>query len=171
MKKTKYLIISACLVFSYGSLLAQVEKLGGELTLVEKTRISEILNSPENFIGKKVLVEGTILDVCEGMGCWMDISGDMPNQKVKIKVKDGDIVFPVEAKGNSALVEGVVYTIELDEEEAAEYFEHMAEDAGKEFDRSTVTGPMTLYQIKGLGAEIHYSNEKIKTESNEESQY
>jgi hypothetical protein len=30
----------------------------------------------------------------------------------------------------------------------------MAEDAGKEFDSTAVTGPMTLYQIKGLGAEI-----------------
>jgi len=31
---------------------------------------------------------------------------------------------------------------------------HMAEDAGKEFDSTLVTGHMTIYQIKGLGAEI-----------------
>jgi hypothetical protein len=31
----------------------------------------------------------------------------------------------------------------------------MAEDAGQEFDESTVTGPMTIYQIRGLGAEIY----------------
>lgn len=171
MKKAKFLIIAASIIFSCGSLLAQVEKLGGELTLVEKTQISEILNSPKDFVGKKVLVEGAILDVCEGMGCWMDISGDIPDQKIKIKVKDGDIVFPVEAKGSSALVEGIVYMIELDEEEAVEYLQHMAEDAGKEFDPTSVTGPMTLYQIKGLGAEISYSTNNLETESKEESQY
>jgi len=43
---------------------------------------------------------------------------------------------------------------ELDEEEAKEYFQHMAEDAGKEYDSTSITGPMTIYQIKGLGAEI-----------------
>jgi response regulator RpfG family c-di-GMP phosphodiesterase len=54
-----------------------------------------------------------------------------------------------------ALVEGKVYKIELTQEEAIEYFEHIAEESGKEFDPSTVTGPVTLYQIKGLGAEIY----------------
>lgn len=132
----------------------QSQKFGSEITLKENTKVSEILENPNSYIGKTVLVQGDVLDVCNEAGCWMDIASDVSNQKIKIKVKDGDIVFPVEAKGSSALVEGVVYSIELDEEEAKEYFKHMAEDAGKEFDSSSVTGPMTIYQIKGVGAEI-----------------
>ena len=84
----------------------------------------------------------------------MELKSDAENQKVKIKVKDGDIVFPVEAKGKSALVEGTVYKIELTKEEALEYYEHVATEQGKEFNAAAVTGPVTLYQIKGMGAEI-----------------
>ena len=153
MRKTLSLLIMLLFVL-FGCQKDQPKKFGGEITLKEKAKVSEILSKPNEFVGKKVLVEGIVLDVCSAAGCWMDIASDVSNQKIKIKVKDGDIIFPVEAKGKSALVEGVVYSIEFDEDEAKEYFQHMAEDAGKEFDSTTVTGPLTIYQIKGLGAEI-----------------
>jgi hypothetical protein len=143
------------LIFLSASFLsAQENKLGEKITLTGKTDISSILENPEEFLGKKVLVEGEIIEVCQAAGCWMDIRSQDPNEKIRIKVKDGVIVFPVESIGSKAIVEGEVYKIELDEEEAKIYFEHMAEDAGVEFDESTVTGPVTLYQIKGIGAEI-----------------
>jgi hypothetical protein len=132
----------------------QPQKFGAEITLSESTKISEILENPDEYLGKKVLVEGTVIDVCKKAGCWLEIASDVPNQKIKIKVKDGDIVFALEVKGGSALVEGIVYSIELDEEEVKEYFQHLAEETGKEFDSTAVAGPMTIYQIKGLGAEI-----------------
>ncbi|MCL4279076.1 MAG: DUF4920 domain-containing protein, partial [Ignavibacteriaceae bacterium] len=98
--------------------------------------------------------EGEVLDVCPNMGCWMEIKSDVEGEKIKVKVKDGDIVFPVEAKGKTALVEGTIYKIELTQEKAIEHFEHIAEEKGETFDPSTITGPMTIYQIKGLGAVI-----------------
>jgi len=131
---------------------AQV-KLGKELTLNEKTKISGILSNPTDYIGKKVLVEGEVLAVCKMAGCWMEVT-DENGEKIRVKVKDGEIVFPEEAIGKTAVVEGEVYKIELDEEQAKNYLEHMAEDAGEEFDESSVKGPMTLYQIKGFGAVI-----------------
>jgi len=150
----KYLIALLTIVISI-SASAQSEKYGRDLTLKEKTDISKILSAPEEYVGKTVLVEGEVLDVCAMAGCWMELKSDSENQKVKIKVKDGDIVFPVEAKGKSALVEGTVYKIDLTKEEAVEYYEHVAAEQGTEFDASAVTGPITLYQIKGIGAEIN----------------
>jgi len=134
---------------------AQSDKYGKEISLTEKTSISKILSKPDEFVGKTVLVEGEILDVCAMAGCWMELKSDAENQKVKIKVKDGDIVFPVEAKGKSALVEGTVYKIELTKEEAIEYYEHVAAEQGTEFDAASVKGPVTFYQIKGIGAVIN----------------
>ncbi|GIK59877.1 MAG: DUF4920 domain-containing protein [Ignavibacteriota bacterium] len=144
------------LLLSLGLTIAQTEedKLGAELTLTEKTNISAILEDPESFLDKTVLVEGEVLDVCPNMGCWMEIKSDVEGEKIKVKVKDGDIVFPVEAKGKTALVEGTIYKIELTQEKAIEHFEHIAEEKGETFDPSTITGPMTIYQIKGLGAVI-----------------
>jgi hypothetical protein len=159
-------ILSVVLTFFLlsGMLYAQTgeAKLGNEITLTETTKISEILADPESYLDQVVLVEGEVLDVCPKMGCWMELKSDSQSddnaevvEKIKIKVKDGEIIFPMEAIGQNALVEGKVYKIELSEEEAVKYFEHIAEESGKEFDPSTVSGPMTIYQIKGLGAEIH----------------
>jgi gamma-glutamylcyclotransferase (GGCT)/AIG2-like uncharacterized protein YtfP len=150
-------LIVLVLFFSIGTILAQTDEanLGAEITLVEKTKISDILADPESYLDQTVLVEGEILEVCPMMGCWMELKSDDGEGMIKIKVKDGEIVFPVEAKGSTALVEGKVYKIELTQEKAIEYFEHVAEEKGEQFDPTTITGPMTIYQIKGLGAEIH----------------
>jgi hypothetical protein len=150
-------LITLVLFFSIGVILAQTDEanLGAEITLTEKTNISDILEDPEAYLDKTVLVEGEILDVCPMMGCWMELKSDNGEGMIKVKVKDGEIVFPVEAKGSTALVEGKVYNIELTQEKAIEHFQHIAEEKGQEFDPSTITGPMTIYQIKGLGAQIH----------------
>lgn len=153
MRINKFFTALIIIIFISGLSVAQ-EKFGKEITLEEKTEISEILSGPTDYVGKKVLVEGKVLIVCQMAGCWMEIANE-DGQKIRVKVKDGEIVFPKEAAGKMALVEGEVYTIDLDEEEAKDYFEHMAEDAGQEFDPSTINGPMTIYQIKGTGAVIN----------------
>jgi hypothetical protein len=150
-------LISLILLFSIGLVFSQTDgtKLGADITLTEKTNISDILADPEAYLDKTVLVEGEILDVCSMMGCWMELKSQDSEGMIKVKVKDGEIVFPMEAKGKTALVEGKVYKIELTQEKAIQHFEHVAEEKGEDFDPSTITGPMTIYQIKGLGAEIH----------------
>lgn len=152
------LIVVALLLVTFTSSTActmngEGKKFGEQITMTEKTKISDILADPESFVGKKVLVEGEVVGVCSAAGCWMELKSDKDG-KIKIKVKDGDIVFPMEAAGKKAVVEGLVYKIDLDHESAIEYMQHLAEDAGKDFDPATVTGPMVIYQIKGIGAEI-----------------
>lgn len=151
MKKLN--VVLMIIILTSAVSFAQSEKYGKEIELEEKVLISEILASPQDYVGKTVLVEGEVTEVCAHAGCWMKLKSDKEGE-IRIKVKDGEIVFPVESKGSKALVEGTVYSIEFTQEEAVEYLKHMAEDAGKEFDESTVTGPMTIYQIRGLGAEI-----------------
>jgi len=149
-----FVFISCSLIFAQ----SEEEKLGEGITLTEKTSISDILSDPESFLDQVVLIEGEVVDVCPKMGCWMELKSDSEEKIIKVKVKDGDIVFPMEAIGKTAVVEGKVYKIELTEEDAVGYMEHLAEEKGQEFDPSTVKGPMIIYQIKGIGAEI-YSKE------------
>jgi len=145
------LFISATLIFALND---DKDKYGKEITVIEKTNISDILADPETFIDKTVMVEGEVLDVCPMMGCWIELKSDDETGKVKVKVKDGEIVFPKEAKGKIAKVEGKVYKIELTQEKAIEFYSHEAEETGNEFDPASITGSVTLYQIKGIGAEI-----------------
>ena len=42
------------------------------------------------------------------MGCWIDIAGEKKGEKIRVKVKDGEIVFPKDSKGKKVSVEGVV---------------------------------------------------------------
>ena len=127
---------------------------GEELTLTETTQISDILADPEAYLGERVLVEATVVDVCEMRGCWLELASDVEFEKIRIKVDDGVIVFPMSAKGLHARVEGIIEKLEFTEEEALERAQHQAEEHGTEFDPSTVTGPEVIYQIKGIGAVV-----------------
>lgn len=124
-------------------------KYGKEIELKETTKISQILEKPADFVGKKVLVEGTILNVCPNMGCWLELSGDVENEKIRVKVTDGEIVFPIEAKGKTALVEGEVYSLDIETEHDCDHKE--GESCGTDEHKNEVK---TIYQIKGIGAVI-----------------
>ena len=151
----KVFLIALAILFSVPNNFAgDGNKYGKELSLKEKTKISAILANPKDFVGKKVQVEGNVVGVCEKRGCWIELASDKPFQKIKVKVKDGEIVFPMEDKGKSALVEGQVYEIKMTKEQALAAAENEAKEHGKKFDPASVTGPVTIYQIKGLGAVI-----------------
>lgn len=133
--------------------LAKVDKLGKEISLKNKTAISNILKSPEKFEGKKILVEGKILDVCQDAGCWIELAGTNKNEKIKVKVNDGEIVFPKDSKGKSALVEGVLEEVKNDE--CAEHeMKEEKHDEKEEKDSCCSKETKKTFQIKGLGAII-----------------
>jgi hypothetical protein len=117
----------------------------------EAVKIGDLLSKPESYLGKKIRVAGKITDVCPKAGCWIEIEGEASSH-IRFKVKDGEIVFPVDAKGKPVTAEGVLKRIELDREAAVGWMRHMAEERGEAFDPATVTGPMTIYEIAGEGA-------------------
>ncbi len=84
----------------------------------------------------------------------MDIASDKAFEKIQIKVLDGEIVFPMSARGKDALIEGIVEALKYSKDEAIEWLEHKAEEKGETFDPKSVTGPLTIYRIQGLGAKI-----------------
>lgn len=86
---------------------------GKQLTGSETVALSELLEHPDSYVGKTVRVEGLVVDVCKKRGCWMELAGDQEFQSIKIKVDDGVIVFPMEAKGKKAVAEGVFDKIVL----------------------------------------------------------
>lgn len=119
-----------------------------------KVTIDELTTNPEAYVGKLVRVEGLITDVCTKRGCWIKIAGDKDFQEIRFKVKDGVMVFPVEAKGHQAVAEGTWTKFELSKEQVIERGKHHAEEKGETFDESTVTGPEVHYQLQGKGAVV-----------------
>jgi hypothetical protein len=150
--RTVQIIIALLLITSVA--FAGTKKYGKPLTLKDKTKISEIIASPEKFNGKRVLVAGPVVDVCKERGCWIKLGSDKEFEKIRIKVDDGVIVFPQDAKGRNAVAEGVVSVRTFSVEDQIKQGEEAAKEEGTTFDHSTVTGPKTIIQIKGEGAEI-----------------
>lgn len=149
-------IVTACVVtlcLTVG-LSAAVKKYGKDLTVKETTKISDIYANPDSFNGKKVKVRGTIVEVCEMKGCWIALASDREFQQMRFKVDDGVIVFPLDAKGLTATVEGVVTITVESEADQLEHGKMMAEEMKKPFDPKTVKGPKTTIMIKGEAAEI-----------------
>lgn len=83
--------------FALAGASTQSQAYGGGVTLSERTRVSDILADPDAYLGKTVLVEGTVVKVCRKRGCWMEIAGDKEVEKIQIKVRDGVMVFPLSA--------------------------------------------------------------------------
>lgn len=129
-------------------------KYGKEITVKAKTKIADILSQPKKFHGKRVLVEGQVVDVCTNQGCWIMISETKDSEPIRFKVDDGVIVFPVDEKGGNVRAQGVVHAKEYSKEELIEQGKHHAEESGKTFDPSTVKGSKMVVILKGEGAVI-----------------
>ncbi len=108
---------------------------GDGVTLDRAIPVETLLSSPDDFLGKKVRVDGVITGVCKKRGCWMQITDPDTGNGVRIKVEDGVIVFPYEAMGKKAAAEGVFDAITLTPEQVeARAAQHAAEhtSAGSE---------------------------------------
>ncbi len=141
-------------ILSAAALLSAAVKLGAPLTLKEQVAIADLSSKPAEFVGKTVQVKGKVTEVCEKMGCWMMLVDPATQAKVRIKVKDGEIVFPKDSIGKIAVAEGKFVKIEMTKEQAIAQAKHEAEENNKKFDPASITGPKTIYQIAGAGAVI-----------------
>lgn len=136
------------------SLLASPATYGKGVSIEKATPIATILEKPESWKGKDVRVEGKVVGVCQKRGCWMEIA-DEGGKRLRVKVEDGVIVFPQEAEGARAVVQGKVQVIDLEKDEYVGWLQHLAEEQGQSFDPAAIgEGPYQLIQIAGTGAEI-----------------
>lgn len=117
-------------------------------------KITDLMAKPDAWVDKTVKVEGLVKDVCSKAGCWIEVQGEKDGDVMRVKVKDGEIVFPMEAKGKKVVAEGVFTKIVLTKEQAIEQAKHHAEETKTAFDPATITSGKTIYQIKGTGAVI-----------------
>ena len=143
-------------LLALGLLSAAEIKLGKPLAVKEPMPLATLLAHPADYVGKTVQVKGKIVEVCQEMGCWLELANDA-GQKLRVKVNDGEIVFPKDGAGKEVVAEGKFTKSELTKEQAMERAREDAKDKGKAFDAAAFTGPQTVYQIQGSGAVI-FSN-------------
>ncbi len=139
---------------------------GKGVSATDTMLVSQLLDNPEEFAGKVVRVQGTAVGVCAHRGCWVALASDREMETITIKVKDGEIVFPAEIKGEMVIAEGVFTIIKKDsaapkkacpKDEQGKHEEH-GEEAGSE-----KVGCQAVYLVAGTGAVV-LADAEAKTE-------
>ena len=129
-------------------------RLGKPLALEQPQTVSKVLANPGPLVGKTVQVKGKVTEVCQMMGCWMALA-DLESAKVlRVKVNDGDIVFPKESVGKIAVAEGTLAKLTLTRDQAVAQAKHEAEEQGRQFNPASIKSGAVIYQLKGTGAVI-----------------
>lgn len=131
---------------------AGAQTVGKPLQLKEPMSIQKLNATPDAYVGKTVQVRGKVTDVCQAMGCWMELVESSSGAKVRIKVEDGVIVFPKNSAGKTATAEGVFAKLVMTREQVVEQAKHEAEMNGRKFDPASIKSGGTFYQVNGTGA-------------------
>ena len=106
------------------------------------TQLAEIAGDPERFNGQVVKTEGEITQVCQRMGCWMEMRSEGA-PAVRVPMAGHNFFLPRDCAGRRATIEGEVAIRELSDAER----EHLASEGAQAV-------AQTL-QISATGVELH----------------
>ena len=167
MKRFLILSLSVIAMTALPAIAGDSESYGDGVTLDEAVAIDVLLENPNDYVGRKVRVDGVITAVCKKRGCWMQVTDEETGNGVRIKVDDGVIVFPYTSMGRQAQAEGIFEAIKLTPEEieartAAAHDHQEGVSCDKDGPKSPEAGagcdlpPVNqyVYLIRGTGAVI-----------------
>ncbi len=83
-----------------------VQKFGAPVTETKAVKLAKLIKKPAMFADKTVRIEGTVKDVCQGQGCWIEIQ-DARGKTFIAKSLDESVLVPKDCKGQKVVVQGV----------------------------------------------------------------
>ncbi|WP_299774777.1 DUF4920 domain-containing protein [uncultured Pseudoteredinibacter sp.] len=145
--------ITAILAMTSSLTMADV-KFGDGAKMDQLQDLAQVMQAPKDYRNQTITVKGIIKEVCHKKGCWMELSAGEQYDNLIVKVKDGDMVFPISSRGKTAYATGVLNSTDLNIEQTKAYLAHRAEENKLEFDPTSVTKGMNLYRLKPTGVTI-----------------
>ena len=156
MRTMLILVLGGATIFSSGC-AARYTHFGQPMTLADSDTmpIETLMASADSYNNKQVRVSGTVAEVCQHKGCWINMKpesgGDALFVKFTCPVEPDARLIPLEAVGRPVIVEGKLTVEEISEDEA----KHYAQDAGMtEEDIAKITGPQKRLRIASPAAMI-----------------
>jgi len=104
--------------------------------------LAQISANPNDFAGQTVKTEGEITQVCQRMGCWMEMQAEGASA-VRVPLAGHRFFLPRHASGHRVTIEGEVMLRELSEAER----EHLASEGAQVV--------ASALQINATGVVIH----------------
>jgi hypothetical protein len=126
---------------------------GAGVTLKRAVPIATLLTTPQAHAGKAVRVDGVVRQVCQSMGCWVEIADPALGRGLRFKARDGVIVLPKEAVGHKISAEGTFEEIATSpEREAHAAHARAPENSGKPVPASPTE---KIYWVRVSGAVLY----------------
>jgi hypothetical protein len=104
IKKIFLLLFAVVLVSSCGSKGNKTASVDQNTAV--KVEFASLIENPENYIDKDMIVEGKVVHVCPHTGKKMFIVGENPDIRLYIQAGDDAEKFPMELLGSTVSVEG-----------------------------------------------------------------
>jgi len=84
--------------------------------------IEQFNDNPDEYVGKQIVIEGTVMHVCKHSGKRMFIAGgEELEERLQIKSSDEISAFDVSYEGSDVLVTGIVDEFRIDEDYLMEW--------------------------------------------------
>ena len=80
------------------------------MTVKKAVKLDKLRKNPAKFAGQTVRLEGVVLDVCQGRGCWIEVASPQGVSFIARSL-DETVLVPKDCKGLRVVVQGVVTTM------------------------------------------------------------
>ncbi|MEW5979847.1 MAG: DUF4920 domain-containing protein [Acidobacteriota bacterium] len=142
----------AAVVFLSSPALARAERttrhFGKPIQLKDPVPIQDVARQLEKYKGRRILISGTVRDVCQNKGCWMTLQGVEP--PVRITFEGYRFFVPRDSRGKKIIAEGILKKETISEETAR----HLAAESGRIESPEDVKGPQQVLRFVATGVEI-----------------
>lgn len=83
---------------------------GAPVTVKKSTDVARLAKAPEKFNGRVLRIEGTVQNVCQGAGCWVEVS-DGKGASFIARSLDESVLLPKDCKGQHVVLQGLLTTM------------------------------------------------------------
>ena len=153
MRQIVYLI-TLILLFACTNNLKKEKQIFGNLEMTEEGKINgeELLETLAKKDSVQVKVKAVINSICQKKGCWMYVDLGKETEML-VRFKDYGFFVPMDATGDTAIIEGLAKVDTL----SVEWLKHLKEDANASQEEiDAITEPKITYSIAEATGVIIY---------------
>jgi hypothetical protein len=127
-------------------------RVGTAITTKKATHIDKLAKNPKKYVGQTVRIDGTVKQVCQGAGCWVEVAS-ASGATFLAKSLDESVLLPKDCAGRHISVQGVVTMVPAKDAQA---HAHPTDEAMPEGHAC----PTPTYLIATQGAELTAAKKK-----------
>jgi len=91
---------------------------GEAFTVTESIKVKDLLDDPASYASENpILVEGTVVDVCQKAGCWMVVSDG--SRQMRVTMKEHGFAVDKQGTGSWARIQGTLHDVTPDPDTVA----------------------------------------------------